>query len=549
MSFIDSIRVFFKTVLKNDRKKTEIVFREIDAENKPKISRTVSAREGNKNLSLKKKYVKPDYPFKTTSKKDKDTEEEFEKKKNGRKGKKTGCLKKSLDDCQKTSAPLIEDFVPEPWDYTSFLPPARDGKKRFHEFSLSPCILRGIHEIGFHYCTDIQAEILPHSVIGLDVTGRAQTGTGKTAAFLLTILEHLLNKKPLKQRKCGAPRALIMAPTRELVMQIEKDAAALAKYCGACVLSIFGGIDYEKQRDALEGCYVDIMIATPGRMLDYYKQKFIRLDRVEILVLDEADRMLDMGFLPDMRRIIDAVPPKNERQTMLFSATLTPEIAQLASMWTNNPVKVEIEPEQVTPADIEQLAYIVTEDEKFALLNNLLKKFNIRRAIIFANRRDQVRKLTECLEACDFACGMLTGDVSQARRIKTLERLKNGKINILIATDVAGRGIHVEGVEAVFNYTLPDDPDDYVHRIGRTGRAGAKGRSISFASEEDAYVLPQIEAYIREPLKYVTPDEELFAPIPEEYDIRLKEMKRKRNAQVKHSKGSGLRKKRVGKRR
>jgi ATP-dependent RNA helicase RhlB len=353
-----------------------------------------------------------------------------------------------------------------------------------------------------------------------------------------------MNKKPAKQRKEGAPRALIMAPTRELVMQIEKDAHDLAKYCGARILAIFGGIDYEKQRYALEDDYADIVMATPGRILDYYKQKVIRLDKVEILVLDEADRMLDMGFLPDMRRIIDATPPKTERQTMLFSATLPPEINRLAAMWTNNPISVEIEPEQVTSADVDLLAYIVSEDDKLALLFNLLHELKVSRAMIFANRKDQVRKLTERLKICNFICDMLTGDVTQSKRIKTLENLRNGKINILIATDVAGRGLHVEGIDVVFNYTLPNDPDDYVHRIGRTGRAGAKGVSISFASEEDSYVLPQIEAHIKGALTYLTPSEAQLAPIPEKYAIKFKNLKRKRMtaAAPKHNKGFDKRK-------
>ena len=566
MSFISSIKVFFNSLLNGNTKKSKIVIREVSAsayevresgKDNPAVKSTDNKAKNSKgrDFSIQKEYGKSRRPQKIALTKDpaeKLTAKEGTSAASGKKNVKKSRKKndKSGDEPKKTSMPLIEEFVPEPWDYASNLPPAIAGKTRFHELDLPSCILRGIHDTGFHYCTDIQAEILPHSLRGLDVTGRAQTGTGKTAAFLLTILEHILCKKPFKQRKYGAPRALIMAPTRELVIQIEKDAVALSKYCGARILAIFGGIDYEKQRDALEDDYVDIMIATPGRMLDYYQQKIMRLDRVEILVLDEADRMLDMGFLPDIRRIINATPSKNERQTMLFSATLTPEIARLASMWTNSPISVEIEPEQVTPTDVEQVAYIVTEEEKFALLYNLLKSLNIRRAIIFANRRDQVRKLTEHLEACDFACGMLTGDVNQAKRIKTLENLRNGKINILVATDVAGRGIHVEGVEEVFNYTLPNDPDDYVHRIGRTGRAGAKGHSISFASEEESYALPQIEEYIKVPLKYITPDEEMLIPIPEEYEIRLKDMKRKRGVTIKHGKSGGHNSKRKsGKRR
>jgi ATP-dependent RNA helicase RhlB len=422
-------------------------------------------------------------------------------------------------------SPLIEDFTPEEWD--AEVPPVMEGKSRFADLGIIPPLLRAIHTIGFQYATEIQSQILPHSLKGVDVTGKAQTGTGKTAAFLLTIYQHLLKNRPPKQRITGAPRALIMAPTRELVLQIKKDADDLGQFCNPRALAIFGGIDYESQQNALED-YVDIIIATPGRLLDYHKQRSIRLDRIEILVLDEADRMLDMGFLPDIRRIIDATPPKGARQTMLFSATLPQEILRLASMWTNTPIQVEIEPPQVTSADVEQLAYIVSGEEKLTLLINLITELNLTRGIIFANRKDQVSRLTEQLTACNFSCGMLTGDVNQSKRIKTLENLRTGKINILVATDVAGRGIHVEGIEAVFNFTLPLDPEDYVHRIGRTGRAGAKGKSISFATEDDAYMLPSIEAYINQPLKYIVPDDALVAPLPEKFQLTLKNLKRKR---------------------
>ncbi|MDR2870104.1 MAG: DEAD/DEAH box helicase [Deferribacteraceae bacterium] len=429
---------------------------------------------------------------------------------------------------QADNRPFIENYPEDTWAVDTYQAEIIEGKTRFTDLGLPTALLHAVHDIGFSYCTDIQAEILPHSLKGIDVTGKAQTGTGKTAAFLLTNLVRLMSQ-PKKERRPGSPRVLIMAPTRELVIQIDKDAQALAKYTGARILPIFGGMDYDKQREALEE-HVDIVIATPGRMLDYYKQKVIRLKSVEILVLDEADRMLDMGFLPDVRRVIDAVPDKSERQTMLFSATLTPEILRLASMWTNSPIKVEIEPEQITSANIEQLAYVVSYEDKFTLLYNLLKTRNIARAIIFANRKDEVRKLAERLEAADFSCGMLTGDVTQARRIKTLENLRSGKINFLVATDVAGRGIHVDNVEYVFNYTLPEDPDDYVHRIGRTGRAGELGISVAFATEEDSYVLPQIEAHIKEPLKYLTPEEELLQPVPDDVKERIKQLRAERRS-------------------
>ncbi|MDR2884502.1 MAG: DEAD/DEAH box helicase [Deferribacteraceae bacterium] len=510
MSFIKSLihSIFGK---KEEKKPSQIVIREIKTSNPhPKPAKPAHKPQPAASTSLRK-------PAPKSAER---TERPERAERTERKPAPKPIRKPALN------TPLIEDFVPEAWDADAHLPEAAEGKSRFTDIGIIPPLLRGIYDTGFTHCTAIQAQIMPHSLKGLDVTGRAQTGTGKTAAFLLTILQRLTLNKPVQPRKYGAPRALIMAPTRELVMQIEKDARELGAHTGARILAVFGGMDYDKQRDALESDYVDIVIATPGRILDYYKQRAIYMDRVEILVLDEADRMLDMGFLPDMRKIINAIPAKNDRQTMLFSATLTPEIATLAALWTNDPIKVEVEPEQVTSANIEQIAYIVSKDGKFPLLYNLLSKTYSGRVIIFANRKDQVRRLHERLEACGFTSGMLTGDVTQPRRIKTLEALRSGKINILVATDVAGRGIHVENVEAVFNYTLPDDPDDYVHRIGRTGRAGSKGVSIAFASEEDSYVLPNIEAYIKEALNYITPDDELMAPLPEEMLAKIKARKR-----------------------
>jgi ATP-dependent RNA helicase RhlB len=438
---------------------------------------------------------------------------------------------------QQDDRPFIESYPADTWVAEATTEEHPEGKVPFASLNLPTSLLHAVHDLGFPCCTDIQAEILPHSLQGADVTGKAQTGTGKTAAFLLTILTRLM-KEPAKPRKIGSPRVLIMAPTRELVIQIDKDATELAKYTGARILPIFGGMDYDKQREALEE-HVDIVIATPGRMLDYYKQRVIWLKNIEILVLDEADRMLDMGFLPDMRRIIEAVPDKSERQTMLFSATLTPEILRLASMWTNNPVKVEIEPLQITSANIEQRAYVVSYEDKFTLLYNLLKTQNITRAMIFANRKDEVRRLSTQLEAAGFACGMLTGDVTQARRIKTLENLRSGKISFLVATDVAGRGIHVDDVQYVFNYTLPEDPDDYVHRIGRTGRAGELGISVAFATEEDAYVLPAIEAHINKPLNYLTPEPELLEPLSEEVRDNIKRARAAERAASRGSSRSG----------
>ncbi len=394
-------------------------------------------------------------------------------------------------------------------------PPVPAGKTSFEELDLSLPLLQALRGLGFPYCTPIQAAVLRYSLGGHDAIGRAQTGTGKTAAFLLTVLNDLINNPlPAEQRYAGEPRALILAPTRELALQISKDAKALAEFTSCRVLTLLGGMDYDKQRQALHNHLVDIVVATPGRLLDFAGKQDIYLDQVEILVIDEADRMLDMGFIPDVKRIVRQLPAKTHRQTMLFSATFTQDVLNLARQWTVDAVRIEIEPEQVTTARVEQKVYILTHDQKVTLLYNLIERENLDRVIVFANRRDQVRKLTETLKAHHISCALLSGEVAQDRRIKTLESFREGRIKVLVATDVAGRGIHIDGVSHVVNYTLPEQPDDYVHRIGRTGRAGANGISISFASEDDAFVLPEIEKAIGRKLECEYPPEELLTPIP-----------------------------------
>ena len=389
------------------------------------------------------------------------------------------------------------------------------GKTSFEELNLQQPLLQALRELEFPYCTPIQAAVLRYSLGGHDAIGRAQTGTGKTAAFLLTVLNDLLlNPLPTDVRYAGEPRALILAPTRELALQIAKDAKALAQYTSFKVLTLLGGMDYDKQRQALHQQFIDIVVATPGRLLDFAGKQDIFLDQVEILVIDEADRMLDMGFIPDVKRIVRQLPAKTHRQTMLFSATFTQDVLQLARQWTVNAVRVEIESEQVTADQVEQKVYILTNDQKVALLYNLIEQENLDRVIVFANRRDQVRKLTDTLKAHHISCALLSGEVPQDRRIKTLEGFREGRIKVLVATDVAGRGIHIDGVSHVVNFTLPEQPEDYVHRIGRTGRAGARGVSISFASEDDAFLLPEIEKAIGRRLECEYPPQQLLAAIP-----------------------------------
>ncbi len=392
----------------------------------------------------------------------------------------------------------------KPWKPEDFKVEATEGKTRFHDLQLDDSIMRGIHELGFQYCTPIQAESLPAAMQGRDTIGQAQTGTGKSAAFLLTILDRLLKNKP-EERFASEPRALVIAPTRELVMQIGKDAEGLSKYTDLNVVTIVGGMNYDGQRKMLRDHVVDLLVATPGRLIDFMRSQDVFLDQVEVLVLDEADRMLDMGFIPDVRRIVRATPPKEERQTLLYSATFNYDVRILIDQWTKDPHKVVIESEQVTTDRVDQKCYLVAESEKYSLLDRVLKEEKPERLIIFANRRDLTRNLCDKLNKNGHVAVLLSGEVSQDKRIRTLERFREGRVNIMVATDVAGRGIHVDGVSHVINYTLPEDPEDYVHRIGRTGRAGAKGVSISFISEDDAFVLPDLEKYLGTKLELTQP--------------------------------------------
>ncbi|WP_311972068.1 ATP-dependent RNA helicase RhlB [Pseudomonas baltica] len=397
----------------------------------------------------------------------------------------------------------LEDFAVEP----------QEGKTRFHDFPLSADLMHAIHDLGFPYCTPIQAQVLGFTLKGKDAIGRAQTGTGKTAAFLISIITQLQQTPPPKERYMGEPRALIIAPTRELVVQIAKDAADLTKYTGLNVMTFVGGMEFDKQLKLLEARHCDILVATPGRLLDFNQRGEVHLDMVEVMVLDEADRMLDMGFIPQVRQIIRQTPPKAERQTLLFSATFTEDVMNLAKQWTTDPAIVEIEPENVASDTVEQHVYAVAGADKYRLLYNLVTQNNWERVIVFANRKDEVRRIEEKLVRDGVNAAQLSGDVPQHKRIKTLENFREGRISVLVATDVAGRGIHIDGISHVINFTLPEVPDDYVHRIGRTGRAGASGVSISFAGEDDSYQLPSIEALLGHKISCETPPAELLVPV------------------------------------
>ncbi|MBJ6137585.1 DEAD/DEAH box helicase [Marinobacter litoralis] len=385
------------------------------------------------------------------------------------------------------------------------------SKLRFSDLNLDQKLLDAISKIGFEYCTPIQAETLPWTLACEDLIGQAQTGTGKTAAFLITAIQTLL-ETPVKasDRFASEPRVLALAPTRELAMQIAKDAEHLCKYTGHNVVTVVGGMNYDKQREQLQNEFVDILVATPGRLIDFLGSQDVFLDQLDILILDEADRMLDMGFIPDVKRIIRKCTPKEERQTLLFSATFNQDVLNLASMWTQNAEFVEIEPEQKTAERVEQTVYLISDDEKLPVLVNYLKRPEVEKAIVFANRRDQCRDLEEDLKNQGVKVSLMSGEIAQNKRLKTLDQFKKGDIQVLVATDVAGRGIHVNGVTHVFNYNLPENAEDYVHRIGRTGRAGQTGVSISFAGEDDAYALPSIETYISQKLKTAVPEEDLL---------------------------------------
>ncbi len=364
--------------------------------------------------------------------------------------------------------------------------------------------------MGFEYCSPIQARSLPYSLSSHDVVGKAQTGTGKTAAFLLAVFEDLLKSNGSDERYAGEARALILAPTRELVVQIAKDAQDIGKHTNLKIHTLVGGMDYARQLKNLQSNLVDILVATPGRLIDFCEKGEVYLDQLEVLVIDEADRMLDMGFIPQIKRIIRLAPKKTHRQTLLFSATFPDDILRLAEQWTCDAVKVEIEPESVATDTVDQKVYLVSSEEKLTLLVNLFEEPDVGGLIVFANRRDQCRKLCEKLQRKKLKVGLLSGDIAQSKRISTLNQFKSGKLDAIVATDVAGRGIHIDDVTHVVNYTLPDEPEDYVHRIGRTGRAGSTGIAISFACEEDAFRLPAIEELLGKKLECVQPPEHLL---------------------------------------
>ncbi len=420
-----------------------------------------------------------------------------------------------------------------PWTADLFPVDPEEGKTRFHDLGLPDRLMHAICDLKFSYCTQIQAELLPHTLKGTDATGRAQTGTGKTAAFIITLLKRF-SDKPFTP-KIGCPRALILAPTRELVHQIEKDFIGLAKYTPMTIAPIFGGTNYQQQQNRLTKRPADVIVATPGRLLDFMQKKLINLSRVEAVVLDEADRMLDMGFIPDVRRIVYQTPPKDKRQTLFFSATFTDEVMRLAQSWTKKDrVRIEVDPDQAEADSIRQVVYLSTEEDKFRHMYNVIVGENLSRVIVFVNMKVTANFLGKKLTSYGIQNRILSGDVSQDKRFKVLEAFTDGRLRVLVATDVAARGLHIKNISHVINYDLPTEPEHYIHRIGRTGRAGATGTAISFADEMSSFSIPKIEEVLGHKILCEYPSDEVDKELPKPKPIP-KNTKRTKNTKNKSS--------------
>ncbi|HVR80911.1 MAG TPA: ATP-dependent RNA helicase RhlB [Luteimonas sp.] len=384
----------------------------------------------------------------------------------------------------------------------------------FSSFDVQPAVLAGLEAAGFSRCTPIQALTLPITLAGRDVAGQAQTGTGKTLAFLITVMNRLLTRPALAERKPEDPRALILAPTRELAIQIHKDAVKFGSELGLKFALVYGGVDYDKQRQLLQAG-ADVIIATPGRLIDYVKQhKVVSLHACEICVLDEADRMFDLGFIKDIRFLLRRMPMRTERQTLLFSATLSHRVLELAYEHMNEPEKIVVESEFITNSTVRQLMYFPADEEKIHLLLGLLSRSEGARTMVFVNTKAWVERVARALERSGYRVGVLSGDVPQKKRESLLGKFQKGQLEILVATDVAARGLHIDGVSHVYNYDLPFDAEDYVHRIGRTARLGAEGDAISFACERYAQSLPEIEAFIEQKIPVEPVTAELLLSLP-----------------------------------
>ena len=377
----------------------------------------------------------------------------------------------------------------------------------FTALGLPNALLHAIDDLGYSELSAVQKIAFPITLAGKDIAGQGRTGTGKTATFLITAIKHIIEKPAKAGRKTNQPRVLVIAPTRELVIQIASDATNLTKYTNIKVHAVFGGVDYEKQQKPF-ATGVDILIGTPGRLIDFYKQHCYDLKAVDVMVLDEADRMFDLGFIKDLRFLLRRLPKYDKRQSLMFSATLSHRVMELAYEHMNNPEKVQAESGDITAVSIVESMYHTAMDEKLPLLIYLLKTMDVQRGMVFVNEKRTGEKLARDLARYGFQVGILSGDVQQRKRMKILDMFTQGELKLLIATDVASRGIHIDGITHVFNYDLPEDAESYVHRIGRTGRAGAAGVAISFACERYCFELPAIEAYIKKsiPVKPIKPE-------------------------------------------
>ncbi len=415
----------------------------------------------------------------------------------------------------------------------------------FKEFTLDPRLIQALDVAGFSHCTPIQAEGLPVILAGQDIAGQAQTGTGKTATFLLAIMQHLL-ANPVKGEKQKHPRAVVISPTRELAIQIHKDALALNKYANLTLGLVYGGIDYDKQRQQLEAG-VEILIGTPGRLIDYFKQGVFNLKSVEVMVLDEADRMFDLGFIKDVRYMFRRMPKPQERLSMLFSATLSFRVTELAYEHMNNPKFIRINPEQVTADKITQVVYHVANDEKIPLLLGLLKRIDPKRTIVFVNTKRVAEKVWGYLEGNQYHASVLSGDVPQLKRQTLFKEFSEGRLPILVATDLAARGLHIPDVSHIINFDLPRNAEDYVHRIGRTARAGASGDAVSFACEEFVYSLTDIQDFLGYKIQIHKVEQGMLAtPLP---PVKLHTEKPKHHGHGNHHKGGDKRNSRHGRNR
>jgi ATP-dependent RNA helicase RhlB len=367
--------------------------------------------------------------------------------------------------------------------------------KHFDDFDLHETVRQGLQKAGFEMCTPIQAQCLPLALAGKDVAGQGQTGTGKTAAFLIAAFNLLLTRPPANPDDTQSPRVLILAPTRELAIQIHKDAVLLGGTTGLRLGLAYGGIDYEKQRRQLADG-VDILIGTPGRIIDYFKQKVFHLNNIQVMILDEADRMFDLGFIKDIRFVLRRMPKPAHRLSMLFSATLSQRVMELAYEHMNEAERVEVQTDKVTADRVSQRVYFPANSEKMPLLLGLLNHMDPKRTMVFCNTKACVERVSDTLCANGFNADVISGDVRQSKRQTLLRRFHEGDLDILVATDVAARGLHIPDVTHVFNYDLPHEAEDYVHRIGRTARLGTQGDAVSFACEDSAFTLPEIEDYI-----------------------------------------------------